>query len=188
MRNKIKLVTYSVVSIFILLLNYGNANAVDVGSSNCAANSSAHFNFDVEPAITIVAINPVLDNLCPGCGRSWSCGQGPYIQWDVTGSLECLYDFNGGRIRRCTGDANASLIGCWYQLNAQGIWEPRQDENPRNFFNNNGHGFGAFRYYLTSQTSNCNASGVYCFCVTATVNYVCGFVQIEEDPCPTCPL
>jgi hypothetical protein len=188
MRNKIKSTTFIVMSVFLLLFCYDNANAVDVGSSNCTANSSATFNFNVQPAITIVATNPVLENLCPGCGRSWECGEGPYIQWDVTGSLDCRYNFFGGRVVHCVGDNNASIRGCWMQLAAApDTWEDIQFDNPRTFFNNNGQGFGKFRYYLTSQAANCYASGNYCWCIDATVDYVCGLIEIQEEPCPTCP-
>jgi len=187
MRIKIKLMTYIVMSVFLLLFCYDNANAAVI--DNCTANSSATFNFSVEPAISIVATNPVLENLCPGCSRSWACGEGPYIQWDVTGSIECRYDFFGGRVVHCVGDNNASISGCWEQLSAPpDTWEAIQFDNPRTFFNNNGQGYGIFRYYLTSQASNCNAAGSYCWCVDATVDYVCGLIDIQGPPCPTCPV
>lgn len=186
MRNRIKLVTYSVVSIFILLLSYNNASAAVI--DNCTATSSATFNFNIEPAIGIVATNPTLENLCPGCGRTWARGDGPYIQWDITGSLECRYEFKGGKVIHCVGDNNAGITGYWMQLAAlPNTWEDYAFDDPRTFFNNGGQGVGAFRYYLTSQTSNCNAGGNYCWCITATVNYVCGLVEILGPPCPTCP-
>lgn len=175
-----------VMTIFMILFWFNNANAAS--NNNCTAASSASFNFNVQPAIAIVATNPVLENLCPGCSRSWACGQGPYIQWDVTGSVECRYEFIGGRVTHCVGNNNASISGCWKQLSAlPNTYEDYGFDDPRTFFNSNGHGVGAFRYYLTSQASNCNASGPYCWCVTATVNYVCGFDQEILTICPTCP-
>ena len=171
-----------------LILTYSSTNAAVV-ADNCSATSTSNFTFSVEPAISITVTNPVLQNLCPGCSRTWSCGNGPFIEWDVTGSLECLYEFKGGRVIHCVGDNNASITGCWKQLAAlPNTYEDYGFDDPRTFFNSNGQGVGAFRYYLTSQSSNCNASGSYCWCITATVNYACPFDQEIQAPCPTCPM
>lgn len=177
-KNTLKIAPAMLIATLMFFFWCGNLQAQTV--NNCVAASTGTFTFSVEPAIQIQTVPLVtLGSICPGCTRTYDCGVGPYMQFDVIGSDQCYFRLTTNNINTTSTDGHATLATIWYEMVFPSMtWQSVPINNPTRVLTHTaamapGYGTASFRAYVCTQAADCSAQGTYSWTYTMTVNYVC---------------
>ena len=182
MKNIISGIIAMVAFLFVFGIENANAGLTPEGTNFCTTSNNATFNFSVEPAISVIGEDLVLNDICPGCENTWNCDNGPFMKFWIKGSLNCKFSWDYSNLIPADGqDKHAWLKGCLRYLDTYSpeVWTNwiTNDETFDFLPDGNGGGIWGVGFNVEKQGADCYAKGAYSWTFTITADYVCSNLQ-----------